>query len=183
MMYKALHQLAGDLRRLLDAGIQEAQFNLDDIKGLKACLRRFLCTEKPVNTMLGPDGNLNLERFFVIRPQSEWHLNDGALLHRWMGESAGAHNHPWDFMTLVLQGFKHEEYFDRAGKQIGSKSWEPGSVHRTFHDDIHLVHGRPEVVTLVVTGNVKRQYTEVFENGMVYDLHDYRKVKGSFYAK
>lgn len=95
---------------------------------------------------------LYLERFYLVRSRLL-----GIFLHRfWKSDREGAHDHPWDFVTIVLRG----GYFEQTP---GKARWRgPGSI--IFHkaEEFHRIFIpsdlRGNTWTLFVHGPRRRRW-------------------------
>ena len=80
-----------------------------------------LAKRTPYTPILGSDGSLYMERFWLIKERS-W-LPFAMRIHVIHRPDADRHphDHPWDFRTLILDGFYEEELLDIKKRPMGWK--------------------------------------------------------------
>ncbi len=138
--------------------------------------------DTPDHVMLGPGGAVNLRRFFVTYPKDPVSMANCCFINEWNGKSGGPHDHPFDFVALVVEGVKQEVVYTHRGLAVTSHEYPPGTLMFTRYDQIHLVHAHPRLITLVHTGEVRQHCSYVYENGRRHSIFEYRQKRNSFHV-
>lgn len=81
------------------------------------------------------------------------------------------HDHPWDFISIVLRGGYTERFYDAEGT-VGYRgryqSWKRWSAHRMRTRDAHMiVEVEPRTKTLILTGPRSRTWGFWTDGGFV----------------
>ena len=130
--------------------------------------------------MANSKGELCLKRW--VMDGNCYTLESSIVLNKWIGKSEGMHDHTFDFVSLVLRGELHEQKFNEQGKMISENYYPAGSIRFTSYADIHLIHGEPEALTLVLSSAPRQPDQSVFENGERKELHQFREQRNSYYV-
>ena len=126
------------------------------------------------------DGSLYMERFW-LRPYSEDRGGVAARLHHIVTEDLDRdlHDHPWDFVSVVLRGGYVEARPINAGKpdfsapdggeRVHFVSRSAGSIaYRRATDRHRIVSVLPDTWTLFVTGAARHWWGFYTPGGKVY---------------
>lgn len=123
-----------DRRRRVGVATVRWHDGLPDLEGLDA------------DTIVGPDGRAYLERY---------HLTELARFHRFVSDDpqVDLHDHPWDYITVILDGGYREVTPD------GAMEYGPPCVLRRRAEDPHRIELLGDSApTLIATGPVRRRW-------------------------
>ena len=124
--------------------------------------------------LLNPD-DIYLTRWRII--QTPWF---GMYLHLiWRADNdRHLHNHPWNFMSIILRG----GYLELT--EIGNRRWRPGSMHRMGANHFHAIKSldREPTVTLVFVGKKKQDWGYKTDRGFTpqAQYHAVRRAGGDY---
>lgn len=65
----------------------------------------------------------------------------GVLLHKIHLPDAdrSLHDHPWNFLSVILRGGYTEEYRPSLGSIVRERTWRPGSIHMMRRGEFHRI--------------------------------------------
>jgi hypothetical protein len=79
----------------------------------------------------------------------------------------GFHNHPWDFVSIVLWGGYKETIWDNGKQTINI--YKPGSIIKRKHTEFHKLEplGK-KAITLFFKGKKQKEHIQFVKNNKVY---------------
>lgn len=131
------------------------------------------------------------EKDYLVRwrlVQTPWF---GIFIHKilMIDNDVNTHDHPWDFIAIILKGGYRERWFERLEHKLAARRWwGVGSIHRMKTTEFHAIKELFKIPTwtLVFTGPRKQEwgYRVGRDNGGVsepigrisrkdYDWHKY----------
>lgn len=101
--------------------------------------------------IVAPDGSVYLRRWYLV--STPWF---GVYLHHIVqpDPDRDLHDHPWDFVSVVLRGGYTEEL-----PRCRTRHWPAGTMHRMRAEDMHRIcYGAPSTWTLLLVGRRRREW-------------------------
>ncbi len=124
--------------------------------------------------------SLYLSRLYIV--ETPWF---GVFLHGIYRKDhdRALHDHPWDFVSIVLRGGYAERWQRYVGRHVSApirgQFWSAGSVHRMRRGEFHRISYllRVPTWTLVFVGRRRGPWGYLTPHGWV-ESHDYHRTLG-----